>query len=103
MEPQIILSGVTLQQLRELIVDIFKEREALKEEVKNFKFNDNIYLSRKEVAKTLQVSLPTLRQYVMRGIIQSHRIGKRILFKSQEVEKALTAVTMHNKYRKGRL
>ncbi|MES2138492.1 MAG: helix-turn-helix domain-containing protein [Bacteroidota bacterium] len=92
MEPNIILNGLSIEQLRQIIVDIFKEIEGLKQ-IKQ-ELTGKSYLSRKEVAKTLQVSLPTLRQYVKSGFIQSHRIGRRILFKSNEVELALTQVKM---------
>lgn len=95
MEPQIILSGLSLEQLRQLIVGVFKELEDFKQKAQVLTLTGNKnYLSRKDVAKILQISLPTLRQYVKSGFIQSHRIGRRILFKSNEVELALTEVKM---------
>jgi excisionase family DNA binding protein len=94
MEAQIILSGLSLEQLRQLIVETFKELEQLKQKEEVLRVSTKSYLSRKEVSQIFQVSLPTLRQYVKKGFIQSHRIGRRILFKSNEVELALTEVRM---------
>lgn len=48
--------------------------------------------NRKETAKMLRVSLPTLNAYVKKGIITGQRIGARILFKEQDVEEALTRI-----------
>ncbi len=49
---------------------------------------DRLY-SRQEVAKMLKISLPTLRNYVKRGLIEEHRIGKRVLYKSSDIEAAV--------------
>lgn len=49
----------------------------------------NQYYTRAETAKKLSISLPTLGKYVKKGIIECHRIGNRVLFKSTEIEKAI--------------
>ncbi len=43
------------------------------------------YLSRKEAAKRLSVSLPTLQDWVKKGIISAYRINSRVLFKENEL------------------
>jgi excisionase family DNA binding protein len=48
------------------------------------------YLTRGQVAKILQISLPTLHQYTKNGIINSYRIGVKVRYKSEDVENALT-------------
>lgn len=51
------------------------------------------YLSRKETAEMLGVSLPTLHSYVKKGFLTAHRVGeKTVRFKKEDVEKALNAV-----------
>lgn len=47
------------------------------------------YLSRKSVAKMLQVDLSTLHNWVKRGKLKSYGIGSRVYFKRTEVEQAL--------------
>lgn len=50
------------------------------------------YLTRKEVAKILRISLPTLGIYIQNGKIPAYRFGGRVLFKSTDVEKVLKQV-----------
>lgn len=50
------------------------------------------FLSRKETAKTLHISLPTLSELNKNGVIVAHRIGKRILYKQSEINKALKQI-----------
>ncbi|NVN97146.1 helix-turn-helix domain-containing protein [Candidatus Nomurabacteria bacterium] len=49
------------------------------------------YWTRKETAKRLSITLPTLRQYTKDGRLISHEISGRVLYKPEEVEKALKA------------
>ena len=57
------------------------------------------YLTRKETAKLLQVSLVTLNEWSKMGIIQSYRIGGRIRYKLSEIDEALKEVK-NLKYRR---
>jgi len=58
---QIILNGLTVEELREIIVGTFKELHSLKQVAEKLaEKQDCKFLSRKEVAKLLKVSLPTL-------------------------------------------
>lgn len=52
----------------------------------------DIFLTREETAKALKISLPTLSALSKVGIIVSHRLGGRVLYKSHEVAMALTKV-----------
>ena len=47
------------------------------------------YLSRKEVAKMLKISLPTLNEWSKQGILQSYKKGNRVLYKTSEIEEAV--------------
>jgi len=58
------------------------------------------YLTRSEAASKLRVGLCTLDKYAKAGIVQSYRIGGRIKYKSNELEKALEAVK-NAKYKRG--
>ncbi len=57
------------------------------------------YLTRKDTAKLLQVSLVTLNEWSKKGIIQSYRIGGRIRYKLSEIDEALKEVK-NMKYRR---
>ena len=46
-------------------------------------------LTREETAKLLAVDLSTLRSYVNKGKILSHRLGGRVFFKHSDIMKAL--------------
>ena len=57
------------------------------------------YLTRKETAKLLQISLVTLNEWSKRGYVQSYRIGGRIRYKLTEIDEALKEVK-NLKYRR---
>lgn len=54
------------------------------------------YLTRKETADILNVSLPTLNEYTKRSILIGYRFGARVLYKQSDIEAALTKM----KYRR---
>lgn len=47
------------------------------------------YLTRKQVAHLLQISLPTLHQYTKQGLLNSYRIGSKVRYKTSEIDEAL--------------
>ena len=50
------------------------------------------YLTRKQVAEKLQISLVTLDSYAQAGTLKAYRIGNRVLFKAAEIEQSLKAM-----------
>jgi excisionase family DNA binding protein len=80
---QIILNGLTVAQLRQMITDTFKEVFALTEIPSSLK--EGKFISRKETAKLLHISLPTLHEWTKDGTLTSYRIGTRVLYKPDEV------------------
>ena len=50
------------------------------------------YLTRKETANQLNVSLPTLNQYTKRGLITGFRFGVRVMYKQTNIEAALIKI-----------
>lgn len=58
------------------------------------------YITRKEVAKKLHISLPTLNEYTKSGRIKGYRINGRVLYREDEIENALTSIEPL-KYRRG--
>ena len=90
-----ILSSVPLEQLQIAI------SEAVKNEF--LKLGTNTppevveYITRKETALILGVSLVTLNEWTKTGIIQGYRIGSRVRYKKTEVLSSLQKV-QQNKY-----
>jgi excisionase family DNA binding protein len=54
-------------------------------------------LSRKQTAKLLCISLPTLHHWTKSGVIKAYRIGNRILYKLQEINSSLNVIETSNK------
>ena len=94
---QIILNGLTTEQLKELFCEVLREQllfpsKKLKQGLESTIEVDNTkLLTRVETAQVLQISLPTLHHYTKRGLIKSYRIGTKIRYKFQEIEEALTS------------
>ena len=54
--------------------------------------NQSELITRKQAAQMLNLSLPTLREYTVRGIVPSYRVGSRVRYKKSEVINCLTKV-----------
>ena len=83
--------GTTPQQLRE---NILKDvRTELKEIVLNFQPKKQTeYLTRKEVANILKVSLVTLSDWNKKGVLKPYRLGNLIRYKRAELDQALISI-----------
>lgn len=49
-------------------------------------------LTRKDTAKLLRISLPTLHDWTKNGEIKAYRIGNRVLYKLDEINEALNEI-----------
>ena len=78
-----------LKQFAETIRENTSEKETTKQPE---------YLTRKETALKFHISLVTLNRLTKDGTLKSYRIGGRVLYKSNEINQALTE--MHKKYRR---
>ena len=87
MTKEIFLSGMTADQLSEMI------RKSLRDELRQLHPEPSAetpnYLTRRETARRLRISLVTLNDWVNRGRICAHKIGGRVLFRDSDVEAAL--------------
>lgn len=82
---QILLHGLTLEELLKAI-ELLLDRKW--PPVESGKANP-VYLSRKEVAALLKITLPTLHDWTKLGRLKSYKIGTRVLYKEREVYEAL--------------
>ena len=59
------------------------------------------YVTRKEVAETFKFSLVTLNRLTKAGTLTAYRIGGRVLYRKDDLNKALTAIP-NLKYRRAK-
>jgi excisionase family DNA binding protein len=101
MQQEILLVGIKpdelLAKIEAIIEAKLSETSGLRKEDPSTK-----YLSRAQVAELLKISLPTLHSWTKIQLLQSYKIGNRVLYKQEEVEKALVQTTSI-KYKKNRL
>jgi excisionase family DNA binding protein len=86
-----ILFEIPMEELKSLISEAIKT-ELDKFPILNLQSESSELISRKEAAKMLKISLPTLSDYVMRSIIPAYRIGNSIRLKKCEVVNALERI-----------
>ena len=87
--------GITPQQLKEsILTDVRTELEKI---VQNFQPQKQPeYLTRKEVAAILKVSLVTLTDWNKKGVLKPYRLGNLIRYKSEEIDQALITIYSKN-------
>ena len=109
----ILLNGISIEDFKEIIQGFLTKHPTFDLGIKvgnetitrnSVKEKDlTVYLTRGEVAKQLQISLPTLHNYSKEGFIKSYRIGGKVRFKAEDIEKALTERNFMAVNRKGGL
>ena len=86
---QILLSPIPLEEMEGMMKRIM--RESLSEIAVQPSTEDlSELITRKQAAKMLNLSLPTLREYTVRGLLPSYQMGARVLYKKVEVLECLT-------------
>jgi len=89
MQQEILLIGVKLNELLVKIGEVVENKLSKSHPPPNKEDSGNKYLSRAEVAKLLKISLPTLHIWTKLKLLQSYKIGNRVLYKQQEIDGAL--------------
>jgi len=92
-----ILSNMPIEEIEGIISRVVRESIstlAAQQPVDN----QSELITRKQAAQMLNLSLPTLREYTVRGIVPSYRVGSRVRYKKSEVVNCLTKV-QSSKYR----
>jgi excisionase family DNA binding protein len=81
----LILQSLTTEEFKNLVSECIREsfpNQKLAEETQK-------YFTRKEVAKQLNISLPTLHDLTKSGKIPAYRCGKRVLYDVEEVNQII--------------
>lgn len=83
--------GITPNELKENILnDIRTELKALVQHFQPLKPAE--YITRKEAAKILKVSLVTLSDWNKKGVLKPYRLGNLIRYKRTELDEALISI-----------
>jgi excisionase family DNA binding protein len=89
---QIIITGLTIKQLKQILADTIREtneQKGMTLKQSPLPIKEAQFISRKETAILLHISLPTLNDLTKDGILKSYRIGTRVLYKPEEVSEAV--------------
>lgn len=88
MPKDLLIQNVTLQELQEMISNTLEEKfKALNSSTRE-RIEEDL-LTRKETAKLLRISLPTLADWTRQGILKSINLGRRVLYARSEVQRVL--------------
>lgn len=92
---------VGLEELKEIITHVIdaKLTPVVRQSILREDIDDEL-ITRQETAKKLHISLPTLSELTKGGFIKGYRIGRRVLYKWQEVKNDLQQINYQKYHRK---
>jgi excisionase family DNA binding protein len=88
----LIFSQIPIEQLQTTLSDTIKKEFATYLSNLQIPKQQTEYLTRKEAAKLLGVSLPTLNEWTKTGLVQGYRIASRVRYKRDELETSLCKI-----------
>jgi excisionase family DNA binding protein len=98
MQMEILFTGVKLNELLERIGQLIDAK--ISHLPQTTTKEQSGYLSRKEVAKLLKITLPTLHDWTKLNYLKAYKMGTRVLYKESEVIETLERVPSF-KHKKG--
>ena len=90
---EIILNPISKQELEDLLSKVVS-KELVKVIPQSQPQEPDRYLTRREAADLLGVSIISLDRYRHNGFLPSYRIGRRILFRESEINNAIEKMTL---------
>ena len=87
---QLFLEGMTVDTLSDIIRETVRAEIGTKQSVSPSV--EDKYLTRKEAATRLKVSLVTLTEWVNRSRLKAYKIGGRVLFRETDIKEALAQI-----------
>ncbi len=90
MANQTIQIHLTVDELSELIKESVKE--AVQVALAARGDSSSKYLTRKETALKLNISLPTLHRWTLKSRLRAYRIESRVLYKEKDIENDLSVM-----------
>lgn len=90
-----VYTAISLEKLQDKFAEIVEQKikNLLAVNYKQEENNSKQYATREEVSERLRISLPTLNTLTKKGTIKSYRIGRRVLYKWDEVESMVEQIT----------
>lgn len=85
----ILIQGATLEDLERMIYRAVKQEIGMSAKESNNPAKEIKLLSRRETAKLLMISLPTLSSWTKIGVIKSRTIGRSVYYTQQDIDDAL--------------
>jgi excisionase family DNA binding protein len=85
------------EHLRPIIKEVIEEVFTSHYQGRQSQKNETRFLTRKETAERLKISLVALHHHVINGKLKTHRVGSRVLFKEEEVTDSLIKIIRHEK------
>jgi excisionase family DNA binding protein len=85
--------------IAETVEDILQRQLKSLPIAETHKEQDCDLLTRKDAAKLLSISLPTLNEWSKNGQIKGYRIGTRVRYKRSEIIESLNAMRTSKKWR----
>lgn len=94
MQNQIILNGISFEQLKEEFKTIVQTevQKILTELPPTTTESIPEFITRKETSRILGISLPTLHEWTKNGIIPAQRIGTRVRYRRTDVYASLKSI-----------
>jgi len=90
-----VLISIPLDEFKVIQKELI--REVLKENEPTPQPRAEQYLTRQQTCLQLQVTLPTLSDWVKRGKIRAYKINTRVRFKKSDIENALQEVVKYKR------
>jgi excisionase family DNA binding protein len=91
-----ILFSLPVERLLDLIAERIKP--VIKTEIESLNLKaattETSYLTRQQVAQKLNITPQTVKVHVLSGKLKAYRVGRRVLFKSEEVENSLKSIVI---------
>ena len=81
-----IFTTIPVDEFRAMVAETVREQLA---QARPTPPKEKHYYTRKETAKRLRISLPTLNERTKNGNIEGQRIGARVLYSEDAIEQAL--------------
>ncbi|MGO2357365.1 MAG: helix-turn-helix domain-containing protein [Mesonia sp.] len=87
------IHGISPEELKEsILTDVKKELVNLVEKLNLFNKPQEEFLTRKEAAKMLKISLVTITDWNKKRILNPYRLGNLIRYKKSELEEAMVQI-----------
>lgn len=86
---KMMFTSLSTDDLKSLFKETLKEELALYFSAEGKVRPNYDMLTMKELCSQLQVSKPTVIAWCRKGILKGHKVGRKVFFKKEEIEKSL--------------